>query len=232
MLLLIGESWIGLDTLHQLTSQNLYQMKITMTDFDQKKYVAVYDQFNLRLILIWMSIEQRSAELLLTDRCCRLVQETTTLWQWQGSTAPSPLLVTRWQVAWASMGWSSAQSKIHGKRLSSPLPRDRDRDGHTSFDCAGTMRTGGSAHWSMSLLHNTIITQVGGGTNTAPTPIWPGPTQRREQETRVGQNTSTIMTVEIGWESATRVTVGRRRRWQSFVWTEHVGLKIEFKIEL
>ena len=52
LLLFIGESWIGLDTLHQLTSQNLYKMKITMTDFDQKKYVAVYDQFKVRIIFI------------------------------------------------------------------------------------------------------------------------------------------------------------------------------------
>jgi len=42
-----GESWIGLDTLHQLTSQNSYKLKITMTDYDQKKYVAVYDQFKV-----------------------------------------------------------------------------------------------------------------------------------------------------------------------------------------
>ena len=42
-----GEKWIGLDTLHQLTSQQRYKLMVTMTDFDQKKYVAVYDQFEV-----------------------------------------------------------------------------------------------------------------------------------------------------------------------------------------
>ena len=45
-----GEKWIGLDTLHQLTSQQPYRLMITMTDFDQKKYVAVYDQFEVTTI--------------------------------------------------------------------------------------------------------------------------------------------------------------------------------------
>jgi len=42
-----GESWLGLDRIHSLTSQRDYKLKITMTDFDGKKYVAVYDQFKV-----------------------------------------------------------------------------------------------------------------------------------------------------------------------------------------
>ena len=40
--------WLGLDNLHSLTSQKSYTLQITMTDFDGKKYVAVYDQFQVR----------------------------------------------------------------------------------------------------------------------------------------------------------------------------------------
>ena len=44
-----GESWIGLDTLHQLTNQSSYKLNITMTDYDQKKYVAVYDKLKVSM---------------------------------------------------------------------------------------------------------------------------------------------------------------------------------------
>ena len=50
-ILYTGESWLGLDTLHQLTSQRLYKLKITMTDFDGKEYVAVYDRFKVKILL-------------------------------------------------------------------------------------------------------------------------------------------------------------------------------------
>ena len=43
-----GEIWLGLDNLHRLTSQRDYKLKITITDFDRKEYVAVYDQFKVR----------------------------------------------------------------------------------------------------------------------------------------------------------------------------------------
>ena len=43
-----GESWLGLDRIHGLTIQQYYQLKITLTDFDGKKYVAVYDEFKVR----------------------------------------------------------------------------------------------------------------------------------------------------------------------------------------
>ena len=47
-----GESWIGLDTLHSLTNQYSYKLKIILTDFeDPKKYVAVYDQFQVNKLL-------------------------------------------------------------------------------------------------------------------------------------------------------------------------------------
>ena len=40
--------WLGLDKLHSLTSQKSYTLQITMTDFDGEKYVAVYEQFQVR----------------------------------------------------------------------------------------------------------------------------------------------------------------------------------------
>ena len=45
--ILPGESWIGLDELLRLTSQQSYLLKIIMTDFDGASYVAVYDQFKV-----------------------------------------------------------------------------------------------------------------------------------------------------------------------------------------
>ena len=42
-----GESWIGLDKLHQLTSERSYSLKITMTDYDNKTFVAVYNYFKV-----------------------------------------------------------------------------------------------------------------------------------------------------------------------------------------
>jgi len=42
-----GESWIGLDKLHRLTNERSYSLKITMTDFDKKTYVAVYNNFKV-----------------------------------------------------------------------------------------------------------------------------------------------------------------------------------------
>ena len=52
-----GEFWLGLEALHKLTSEGSYSLHILMKDFDQKSYVAVYDQFEvimmLRLRLRW-----------------------------------------------------------------------------------------------------------------------------------------------------------------------------------
>ena len=42
-----GEIWLGLENLHQLTSEGSYSLNITMKDFDGKTYVAVYDQFKV-----------------------------------------------------------------------------------------------------------------------------------------------------------------------------------------
>ena len=39
--------WLGLEKLHQLTSEGSYSLRITMKDFDGKSYVAVYDQFQV-----------------------------------------------------------------------------------------------------------------------------------------------------------------------------------------
>ena len=44
-----GEKWIGLDALHQITNQQPHKLVITMTDFDQKEYQAVYNQFEVTL---------------------------------------------------------------------------------------------------------------------------------------------------------------------------------------
>ena len=43
----LGESWIGLDTLHNLTSEHSYGLKIIMTDFDNSTYVAFYNRFKV-----------------------------------------------------------------------------------------------------------------------------------------------------------------------------------------
>ena len=42
-----GEVWIGLDKLHQLTSERSYSLMIIMTDYDGEKYRAVYEQFEV-----------------------------------------------------------------------------------------------------------------------------------------------------------------------------------------
>ena len=48
---LAGESWLGLDKLHRLTSLASFGLKITMTDFDGKRYTAHYDHFKVKNIL-------------------------------------------------------------------------------------------------------------------------------------------------------------------------------------
>ena len=45
---ILGESWLGLENLYLLTSQQSYSLQITLTDWDQQKYVAVYHQFEVR----------------------------------------------------------------------------------------------------------------------------------------------------------------------------------------
>ena len=42
-----GEVWIGLDQLHQLSRARSYSLNIIMTDYDRKKYRAVYEQFEV-----------------------------------------------------------------------------------------------------------------------------------------------------------------------------------------
>ena len=51
-----GESWLGLETLHQLTSEGNYSLHITLKDFDDKTYVAVYDQIQVNITLIMTAI--------------------------------------------------------------------------------------------------------------------------------------------------------------------------------
>ena len=38
---------MGLEALHQLTNQGSWSLHIKMVDYDQKAYVAVYDQFKV-----------------------------------------------------------------------------------------------------------------------------------------------------------------------------------------
>ena len=49
---MIGEIWLGLERVHQITSKGNYSLHINLTDFDQKTYVAVYDQFQVFMILM------------------------------------------------------------------------------------------------------------------------------------------------------------------------------------
>jgi len=42
-----GESWLGLDELHRLTSEASFGLKIVLTDFGGKRYTAFYDNFKI-----------------------------------------------------------------------------------------------------------------------------------------------------------------------------------------
>ena len=42
-----GELWLGLERIHQLTSDSSSWLNITLTDFDDKNYTAIYDQFQV-----------------------------------------------------------------------------------------------------------------------------------------------------------------------------------------
>ena len=61
---------MGLDRLHQLTNSNDYKLKITLTDFDSKQYVAVYEDFKATKSFL-------SAVLLLKHLVRAKVEETT-----------------------------------------------------------------------------------------------------------------------------------------------------------
>ena len=55
--------WLGLDNLHSLTSQASYTLQITLTDFDGEKYVAVYEQFQVRTFQTLMSTNEQSCKM-------------------------------------------------------------------------------------------------------------------------------------------------------------------------
>jgi len=42
-----GESWFSLEKLHRLTNERSYSLKITMTDWDKKTFIAVYNNFKV-----------------------------------------------------------------------------------------------------------------------------------------------------------------------------------------
>ena len=46
--------WLGLKKIHELTSGGGYSLRITMTDFDQNSYAAVYDQFQVVMMMMRM----------------------------------------------------------------------------------------------------------------------------------------------------------------------------------
>ena len=43
----LGESWLGLKKLNQLTSEGDYSHRVTLRDFDDKVYEAFYGQFKV-----------------------------------------------------------------------------------------------------------------------------------------------------------------------------------------
>ena len=47
-----GELWLGLKSLHQLTSGGAYRLHIVMNDFDNRAYEAVYESFQVTKNLI------------------------------------------------------------------------------------------------------------------------------------------------------------------------------------
>jgi len=42
-----GELWLGLESLHKLTSERNYKLRINLKDFDNKVYTVVYDTFKV-----------------------------------------------------------------------------------------------------------------------------------------------------------------------------------------
>ena len=46
-----GEIWLGLETVHKITSAGSYSLYILLKDFDQKTYVAVFDQFEVMMMV-------------------------------------------------------------------------------------------------------------------------------------------------------------------------------------
>ena len=51
-----GESWLGLKKIHELTTEGDYSLYITLKDFDNKTFQAVYAHFEV----IWERIKMQS----------------------------------------------------------------------------------------------------------------------------------------------------------------------------
>ena len=47
-----GEIWLGLEAVHKITSMGNYSLHILLKDFDQKTYVAVFDQFEVMMTMM------------------------------------------------------------------------------------------------------------------------------------------------------------------------------------
>ena len=67
MMICPGETWLGLENLHQLTSKSNYSLRITLKDFDEKIYVAVYDQFQVVMMLMLQRVPNYFAALCTCD---------------------------------------------------------------------------------------------------------------------------------------------------------------------
>ena len=63
IILLSVEGWLGLEKLHQLTSEGSYSLNITLKDFENETYVAVYDQFKVVLLIMMMNGDDSEDEL-------------------------------------------------------------------------------------------------------------------------------------------------------------------------
>ena len=52
----VGESWIGLDRLHEITTSGSFGLKVIMGDYDGKTYNAIYHEFQVVQITLKSSI--------------------------------------------------------------------------------------------------------------------------------------------------------------------------------
>ena len=71
-----GEVWLGLEKLHQLTSARDYKLQVKMKDWDDRTYIAVYDQFE-----VFDNPIQKTKQLF----WCRSDQETGSVWELEDS---------------------------------------------------------------------------------------------------------------------------------------------------
>ena len=81
---------MGLDRLHQLTNSTDYKLNITLTDFDSKQYVAIYEDFKVRQSFL-------SAVLLFKDLVRAKVVETTSKVPDRSAPKGFPFFLNSWR---------------------------------------------------------------------------------------------------------------------------------------